>query len=80
MGAAYPRLTTATLRLAAQAEQGNVSSALQAGENIATSAFLALTGTILALGTVGTGFGGLYVIILCAAVLPAVVALRFIKD
>lgn len=73
-GAAYPRLTTATLRSAAPEERGSASSSLQAGENMATSAFLALTGVVLTLNMTSPWFGGLYVIMVCLALLTAAAA------
>ncbi len=48
MGMAYPVVTSVTLSLAPVDEQGFYSSALQAGESIATSGMLALTGILLA--------------------------------
>ncbi|WP_120005120.1 MFS transporter [Nesterenkonia muleiensis] len=73
-GLAYPRLTTATLRSAAPEQRGTASSSLQAGENMATSAFLALTGIVLTLNLTSPWFGGLYVIMVCLATLTAAAA------
>ncbi|NLS08895.1 MFS transporter [Nesterenkonia sp. MY13] len=43
-GTLYPRITSATLRLAPQEQHGRFSSGLQAGESMATAGMLALAG------------------------------------
>lgn len=48
MGLAYPRISTATLGLAAESERGNYSSALQAGESIAIAITTAIMSAVLA--------------------------------
>src|SRR5699024_9096542 len=47
MGLAYPRISTATLGLAADSERGSYSSALQAGERIAIAVTTAIMSAIL---------------------------------
>lgn len=73
MGVAYPRITTMTLTQTDPSQHGSASSALQAIEQISTSALTALTGAVFVLVTVNAhtyayamivaiGLLGLYVI------------------
>lgn len=76
LGAAYPRAASATLAMTPPAEHGASSSALQVSESMATAAFLALTGTAMA---VAAGLGRFLVadgLVVAIAVIAVVTAWR----
>lgn len=72
MGMAYPRITSAVLALSPAGEQGVNSSAIQAAENMASTAFLAITGAVLAVLAATEGFVVVYALIIVAAGLAVV--------
>lgn len=73
MGAAYPRLASATLTLAGAQEHGAYSSALQSGESMGIGVTTALIAVVLATGATFTAAFGILLVLAGAGI---VIALR----
>ncbi|MFC7546366.1 MFS transporter [Plantactinospora sp. GCM10030261] len=74
MGIAYPRISSATLSMADESEHGQYSSALQAGENMAAAALLAVSATLLSTVAGTTGFALAYGLLLTGGAIAILIA------
>lgn len=77
MGLAYPRISTATLGLAADSERGSYSSALQAGESIAIAVTTAIMSALLAATAESqNGFVAIYIALTGVGLAAVLVTMR----
>ncbi|GAA2170584.1 MFS transporter [Agrococcus versicolor] len=76
MGMAYPRISAATLTLARSDEQGAYSSALQAGEGMASAGMLAVVAAVLAATPPGQSFPIVYAALTITGCAAALVSVR----
>jgi MFS family permease len=68
MGTAYPKISAGVIAGSQPDEQGANSSALQASESMATSAFLAGTGVLLTVAAGASGYNFVYAMAIAVAV------------
>ena len=76
MGMAYPRISSGVIAGSQRGEQGANSSALQASESMATSAFLAGTGVVLTAFAGSSGYNVVYAAAIAVAVAAVVLGRR----